>query len=81
MAAERNGRREDLVEAGLVAPRERAQRRGCGGRDGVEDAKQRIGMVAAVAGDELGVVEVVAGIHAHTLGQAPAHDDLFLLGQ
>ena len=34
-----------------------------------------------VAGDELGIVEVVAGIHAHALGEAPAHGDLLLLRQ
>ena len=33
----------------------------------------------AVAGDQLRVVEVVAGVHAHAFGQAAAHRDLLVL--
>ena len=35
-------------------------------------------MAAAVAGDQLGVVEVVAGVHAHALRQAGAQPDLLV---
>ncbi len=38
-------------------------------------------MAFFIAGDQLGVVEVVAGIHAHALWQAAAHGDFFVLGQ
>ena len=51
----------------------------------VEDAQQCIALAVepfaalAVAGDQLGVVEVVAGVHAHAGGQAPAHGDFLVL--
>ncbi len=32
-------------------------------------------MPLRVAGDQVRVVEVVAAVHAHALGQAPAHGD------
>jgi acyl-CoA reductase-like NAD-dependent aldehyde dehydrogenase len=38
-------------------------------------------LAEAVAGDQLGVVEVVAGVHAHARGQAPAHGDFLVLVQ
>ena len=47
----------------------------------VEDAEQRVGIALLVAGDQLGIVEVVAGIHAHAVRQAAAHGDLLLLRQ
>ena len=36
-------------------------------------------MPVAVAGDQLGIVEVVAGIHPHALGQAGAQRDFLVL--
>ncbi|MCY1517728.1 hypothetical protein D9M68_524250 [compost metagenome] len=54
-------------------------------RDGVEDAQQRIALAMrrlaaeTVAGDQLGVVEVVARVHAHALRQAAAHGDFLVL--
>ena len=41
---QRHGRREDVVEAGLVARGEPRQRRRGGRRDRIEDAEQRVGM-------------------------------------
>ena len=38
-------------------------------------------MSLRVAFDQLGEVEVIAGVHAHGLGQAPAHGDLLVLIQ
>ena len=73
------------MEARRVARRQRRQRGARRRRDGVEDAEQRIALAVrrlaadAVAGDQLGVVEVVAGVHAHAGGQAPAHRDLLVL--
>ena len=46
VARERHGGREQLVVARDVAGVERGESEGCGGRDGVEDAEQRV----AVAG-------------------------------
>ena len=57
-----------------VAERRRRRR-----RDGVENAEQRVGIAALVAGDQLGIVEVVAGVHAHALRNAPAHGDFLVL--
>ena len=63
-----------------MSPRvERAERRRRRRRDGVEDAEQRVGIALLVARDQLGVVEVVAGVHAHALRQAAAHRDLLVL--
>ncbi len=59
-----------------VARGELAERGRRGGRDGVEDAEQRVAVAVLVAGDELRVVEVVAGVHADAARQAPAHRDL-----
>ncbi|CAM5238203.1 hypothetical protein SGLAM104S_09362 [Streptomyces glaucescens] len=50
--------------------RERAQR--------VEDAEQGVAEALVVAGDQLGVVEVVAGVAAHALREAAAQVDLAL---
>ena len=36
-------------------------------------------MARAIAGDQLRVVEVVPGVHAHARGQAGAQGDLLLL--
>ena len=62
-----------------VAGGQRGERGGGGRRDGVEDAEQGVAVALVVAGDQLGVVEVVAGIHAHALGELAAHDDLLVL--
>ena len=48
-------------------------------RDRIEDAEQGVAVALAVAGDQLGVVEVVAGVHAHARGQAGAQQDLLVL--
>ena len=86
VARQRHRRREDRVEARpgrrAASAAERGARRR---RDRVEDAEQRVAVPVvlraadAVAGDQLGVVEVVAGVHAHAFGQAPAHRDLLVL--
>ena len=76
---EGHGRRQDVVEAAPVAGCERRERGRGGRRDGVEDAEQRIAVALLVAGDQLRVVEVVARIHAHALGELAAHDDLLVL--
>ncbi len=60
-------------------PRELVQGRRGRGRDRIEDAEQRVAVALLVAGDQLRVVEIVAGVHAHALGQAPAHDDFLIL--
>ena len=69
------------MEAAEIAGRELREPRGGGRRDAVEDAEQRIGKPELVAGDQLGIVEVVAGIHAHALRQPPAHGDFLALRQ
>ncbi len=85
VARERHGRREDRVEARDVAFRERAERGARRRRDRVEDAEQRVAVLlvgraaGAVAGDQLGVVEVVAGVHANAFGKAAPHRDLLVL--
>src|SRR5205085_2486333 len=43
------------------------------------DAEQRVRKTLRVAGDQLGIVEIVAGIHLDVLVQPPAHVDLALL--
>ena len=67
------------MEAGLVAGGEPRQRVGRRRRDRIEDAEQRVGKALLVAGDQFGIVEVVAGIHLHALVEAAAHVDLALL--
>ena len=54
---------------------------GRGRRDGVENAEQRVGIAFLVAGDQFGVIEIVAGIHAHARRQLAAHVDLLLARQ
>ena len=56
--------------------RERGRR---GRRDHVEDAEQRVREALLVAVDQLGVVEVVAGIGAHPLRQSAAQADFLVL--
>ena len=81
MAAERDGGCQDGVKGREVIAGERGQgaahRRG----DGVENAQQRIGMAMRVAGNEFGVVEIIAGIHPHAFWQAAAHGDFLLVVQ
>ena len=82
MWRERHGRRQDLVERRGPAFGERRERGAGRRRDRIEDAEQGIAVALAVAGDQLGIVEVVAGVHAHARGQAgPQHDLLFLVEQ
>ena len=59
-------------------PHQRGRR---GRRDRVENPQQRIGIALAVARNQLGVVEVVAGIHAHAGRQPAPHRNLALLVQ
>ena len=70
VARQGNGRLQDVIEALAVAGCERGECGGGGRRDGVEDAEQRVAVALVVAGDQLRVVEVVARIHAHALGEA-----------
>ena len=63
VARQRHRRPQHVVEAGLVAGRKPRQRVGRGRRDGVEDAEQRVRKALVVAGDQFGIVEIVAGIH------------------
>ena len=80
VARQRHRRRQDRVEARRGRRRRaRASAARGGRRDRVEDAEQRVAVALRVAGDQLGVVEVVAGVHAHALGQAAAHGDLLVL--
>ena len=79
MARQRHRRPQHVVETGLVAGREPRQRVGRRRRDGIEDAEQRVGKALVVAGDQFGVVEIVAGIHLHVLVEPAAHVDLALL--
>ncbi len=55
------------------------QRGGGRRRDGVEDAEQSVRIALVVAGDQFGVVEIVAGIHEHAGFQPAAHGDLAVL--
>ena len=59
-----------------VAGVQSGQRRRGGRRDRVEDAEQRVAVALAVAADQLRVVEVVAGVEAHAVGQPAAQLDL-----
>ena len=79
VAGERDRRREDRVVAVGVAVVERGERRGRGGRDRVEDAEQRVAVAVLVAADQLRVVEVVAGVEAHAVGERAAERDLALV--
>ena len=79
VARERDRRREHRVVGRAVARVERLQRRRRGGRDRVEDAEQGVAVAVLVAGDQLGVVEVVARVELHAVGQPPAQRDLALV--
>ena len=46
-----------------------------------EDPEQRVGVALRVALDQLREAEIVAGVHAHALGQLAAHRDLLFLVQ
>ena len=61
-----------------VARVQRGQRGGGRRGDGCESAEQRVGVVRPVALDQLGIVEVVAGVEPHPLGQPRAQTDLVL---
>ena len=45
------------METGLVASCEPRQRVGCRGRDGIENAEQRMRKTLSVAGDQFGLIE------------------------
>ena len=76
---ERHRRREHSVKRRAIAARKRAE--GCRGRrrDGIENAEQRVRVTPRVAGDQLRVVKIIAGIHAYARGQPAAHGDLLVL--
>jgi hypothetical protein len=59
------------------------RRKRCSGgrRDGIEDAKQGVRVAVRVAGDQFGVIEVVAGVHLNALVEPAAHGDLAVLVQ
>ena len=79
MARQRHRRPQHVVKTGRVAGRKPRQRIGRRRRDGIEDAEQRVGKTRLVAGDQFGVVEIVAGIHLHFFVEPAAHVDLALL--
>ena len=79
MARQRHRRPQHVVEAGLVSGGEPRQRVGRRRRDGIEDAEQRMGETLLVAGDQFGIIEIVAGIHLHVPVEPAAHVDLALL--
>ena len=67
------------METGLIAGSEPRQRIGCRRRNRVEDAEQRVRKALVVAGDQFGIIEIVAGIHLHAGIEPTAHVDLALL--
>ena len=75
---ERYRRREDIVKTGRVARRQATQGGGGGRGNCVENAEQRVGVACPVAFDQVGVVVVVTGVHAHSPRKAPAHIDFLL---
>src|SRR5947207_12645763 len=60
---QRYRRRKYAVERRAIAVCERGQRRGCRGRDCVEDAEERIRMSIRITADERGEVEIVPRVH------------------
>ncbi len=78
VARKRHRRREDVVEIAQPCVGQRCQRGARGRCDRIEDAQQGVAMHPAVAGDQLRIIEVVAGVHAHALGQARAQRDLLV---
>ena len=74
-APRRGGGRAATVGARISSKRvgvtgvQRGQRGRGGRRDRVEDAEQRVAVALAVAADQLRVVEVVAGVEPHAVGQ------------
>src|SRR6267154_6128214 len=60
---QRHRRIEDGVVAGAIAVREAIEGRGCCWGDRVKDAEQTMRAVAAIALDEVSVVEIVTGVH------------------
>ena len=71
-AAERDGRGKERVVGLHVAFGERLQRLHGGWRDRSEGAEQRVAVARAVASDQLGIVEVVAGVEPDALGEPGA---------
>ena len=70
MTRQGHRRREDIVEFIRPVSGQGGQRCRRGRGDGIENPQQGIGIPFVVARDQLGVIEIVAGIHAHTVGQA-----------
>ncbi len=66
----------EFLDVAGCQPRHGIRRRRC---DRVEDAEQRVGEALRVAGDQFGIVEVIAGIHLHARIEAATHVDLALL--
>ena len=70
---------EDVVEVSTFAAASAESAAEAAGAMRVEDAEQRVRVALRVAGDQLGVVEVVARVHVHAHRQAAAHGDLLVL--
>src|SRR5215213_8044772 len=81
VAAERHRGGQYFFVAVGVTGLEGRERAGGGGRYGVEDAEEGVGEAFLVPSDELGVVEVVAGVHLDALREASAHLHLPVLVQ
>ncbi|CAG9205117.1 hypothetical protein BCAR13_1560013 [Paraburkholderia caribensis] len=80
-----NRRLQDVVIARGVPRCQFTQRGGRGRRDSVENAEQRVALpmvfqcADTVPRDQLGIVEIVAGVHPHALGQPTTHRDFLIL--
>ncbi|MPM86881.1 hypothetical protein SDC9_133974 [bioreactor metagenome] len=70
--AERNGGIENCVKPRGVCGVQPQERSGRVPRYDRECAQKRVAMTALVAGDELGIVEIIAGEHPHALGEPTA---------
>src|SRR5215210_1625204 len=81
VAAERHRGGQYFFVAVGVTGVEGRERAGGGGRYGVEDAEEGVGEAFFVPSNELGVVEVVAGVHLDAPREASAHLHLPVLVQ
>src|SRR5262249_41938501 len=76
---ERDRGLENSMEALNVTGRKACKARRSCRCDRVENAQQRVRIAFFVAGDQFGVVEIVAGIHPYVRRQLPPHLDFLLL--
>src|SRR3569833_3162477 len=79
MPRQRHGRLEDLPVLIEIAARMGGQCRRRRRREDVEDAEQRVRESLLVAVDELGVIEIVAGVAARALRQTATETDFLVL--